>query len=74
MVSVAVLAIYRRASEPVDKSQVDELRDKRHPHHQIKNLRMVGDHRTLPGTVARTGGGAAISARSRPIATICKGR
>ena len=70
LVRVAVLAVRRRASEPVAPPQVDERRDETHPHNQIKHLGMPVDHQTLPGTVARPGGEQAIRVRIKQIASV----
>ena len=43
--------------------------DETHSHDQIKNLSEVSEHRTVPGTVARTGDEEAISAGTGRIAS-----
>jgi hypothetical protein len=50
--------------------------DKRHPHNQIKSVRVgaVESAGKLPETVGRTGDEVAISARNGQIARICKER
>ena len=67
LVPVAVLAVRRRASEPVAPPQVDELQGQENPHDQIKDLGMPDDHQTLPGTVARSGDEAANPVRIEQI-------
>ena len=70
LVPLAVLAVRRRASEPVAPPQLDELQEQENPHDQIKHLRMPVDHQTLPETVARFSDEQAIRIRIKQITSL----